>query len=398
MLSDPLRQALSATPPSSEQCQQIAHWRQSLGQARQAARWQRWSLVLPPDAVWREAVAALWLELDEPAQAQATLAASSRSPALQGWLQLEQLLVQRQLQAARELQHTLLASPDPLPAQRMLALAERWQANEQNEPALALLLALAEQQQAAGHPRAERLCNAIGHLLEQTQQSEAATLWWQRSLTARADQPAVHMRLARFCFEQQQPHTALEHLQAVLASKPNHRWALQLQLQVMLHLQAPASAQLALQQLQQRAGSALTNQQLEQWSEQVQALSPASEPQPLPAPPPEQLRGHGRILIAAMGDAQPQLTAAELDPTGGCVEWIRPAEPLQQPQQLAEQLGECWQVRSRSDWPGPGDHNDLLLLGPAASKPPASWQHSEALVLRCSGADRHWLEEEHDER
>ena len=398
MLSDSLRQALSATPPSSEQCQQIAYWRQSLGQARQAARWQRWSLLLPPDAVWREAMAALWLELDEPVKAEALLSASSRSQALQGWLELEQLLVQHQHQAARQLQQTLLAGPDPLPAQRMLALAERWQAVEQNEPALALLLALAKQQQAEGHAPAERLCNAIGHLLEQTEQPQAATPWWQRSLAARADQPPVHMRLARFCFEQQQPHTAQAHLQAVLASNPNHRWALQLQLQVMLHLQAPASAQLALQQLQQRAGSALSSQQLEQWNQQVQALQAPSEPQPLPAPPSEQLQGHRRILIAAMGNALPQLTAARLDPAGGCVEWIRPAEPLHQPQQLAEQLGESWQVRSRSDWPGHSDQNDLLLLGPAAAKRPASWQNSQALVLRCSGADSHWMEGEQDAR
>lgn len=389
MLRPSLRDALLATPPSSDQCQQIARWQQGLGQARQAARWWRWSLTLPPDPLWRKALAELWLDLGEPQHAQALLAAAEAQD-IAPWLELELLIKEHQLEPALALQAKLLHDAHGLPPQRLLAIAERWQSLQEHAAALALLLSFEQQQTAAGHDPGERLCNAIAALFEQQGKHEAASEWWTRSLAAAPQQPAVQMRVARQLVRAGQPHAALGHLAAVLQAHAQHRWALQLQLEILLNLQAPRSARIAYQALTK----VHDGESMQAWRHKLQKLEATSMTASLP--PPSRIRLQQAVQIVVWGGAQLQWPRETLPQSGGRVDLVKSAEPLSLSLELSQQLGSSWIVQSCSAWPERLEPEALLLWCQAATEVtpplPASWQHTPFISLRwCSEAGA-WID------
>lgn len=226
MLDPQLREALeglAVANPAPELFERVSRWRRSCGDAVGAGRWQLWSLLPPEVSELERALAELWLNLGEPAQAEALLPAHGVS-----WERLALLLEQEQLDQARAQQADLLTDPPHLSDSQLLALAGAWQGRQCSAEALQLLEQLVVFYGRRDYTITPVLANALAQVLEQEQRFDEAAQWWRHSLLLQPQQVAPLMRLARQAMRQQQPAVAVHYSREVLALDPGHAWAPQL--------------------------------------------------------------------------------------------------------------------------------------------------------------------------
>lgn len=226
MLDPQLREALKGLVvpnPPPELFERVSRWRRSCGDAVGAGRWQLWSLLPPELSELERALAELWLNLGEPAQAEALLPVHGAS-----WERLALLVEQDQLDQARALQAELLAAPPHLSDSQLLALAGAWQGRQCPAQALQLLEKLVVFYGRRGYVITPVLANALAQLLEQEQRFDEAAQWWRHSLLQQPQQVAPLMRLARQAMREQKPAVAVHYGREVLALDPGHAWAPQL--------------------------------------------------------------------------------------------------------------------------------------------------------------------------
>jgi len=219
--------------PESVLLSTIARWRLACGDGGGAARWQRWSLQRPNTRELRTALEELTLLLGRPDL-------SARISARGGWGAVLLAVDQGDTEKAIELQKAAIASSRPIDPKLLHRLASRWQQVDQVEPALELLQAIAVQ---ASTPA---LCNAIAHLLEHQHRFVDAAPWWDHSLGLDRLQPAVLIQRSRNAVQLNDPGLAFHLAQVLYELDPEHAVGLELRVDALERLGAPASVRLAL--------------------------------------------------------------------------------------------------------------------------------------------------------
>jgi len=326
----------------------LARWRLGCGDGRSAARWHRWSLQPPPPARLRSELEPLLLLLNSPHLA-------ARLGQQQGWGAVFLALDAGDPDQAHRSQLAAIAAEAPIEVSLCLRLASLWQQQQQPEPALELLQAIASQ---AATPT---LCNAIAHLLEQQHQPAQAAPWWDHSLSLDPHQPAVLMQRSRNALAQGDAALGCHLAMALLELDPRHAVGQELQVEALEALEAHASLRLALAPLV-RQGRQRYRQQaktLRNWwrprrrrqarwrvhgAGPLQALGP---PRALPA---SALAGCSCIGLLRSRDGLELVGALAEAASAGVVWHLASREPLVCERNLEQLLPPSWQLRRWPRW------------------------------------------------
>jgi tetratricopeptide (TPR) repeat protein len=374
--------AAADNPADPEQLADIARWRLGCGDGRSAARWHRWSLEPPPPATLRSELETLLLLLDRPELA-------ARLGPAQGWGAVLLALDSGDPEQALRSQQAAIAAEAPIELSLCLRLASLWQHQQQPEPALELLQAIAAQ---AATPA---LCNAIAHLLEQQHQPAEAAPWWDHSLSLNPHQPATLMQRSRNALAQGDAALGCHLAMALLELDPCHAVAQELQVEALGALGAHASRRLALaplvrqgrQRYLQQAGTLKAwwrprRRRQSRWrqhgAEPLQALAP---PRPLPA---SALASCNCIGLLRSRDGL-ELIGALADAASTGVVWhLASREPVVCQRNLERLLPAGWQLRRWPRWQPElhGALDALVIADRRISVPP----QAPALVLYLGAA------------
>ena len=368
----------------------LARWRLACGDGRGAARWHRWSLEPPAAASLRRPLEELALQLG-----QAQLAA--RLGELGGWGAVLLALECGDHQQAQQQQRAAIAAGAAIEAGLGLRLAGLWQRHGQAEPALALLQAIASQ---AATPA---LCNAIAHLHDQQGQPAAAAPWWDHSLSLDPSQPAVLMQRSRNALALEDPALAFHLAQALHERDRAHAVALELRVEALQQLGAPASERLALAPLvrQRRERYRQHARSLSRWwrprrrrqaawrnrlpqALQSTMLQPLAPPTALPS---AALAGCRCIGLLASRDGL-ELAAALADVGDSGVIWnLASREPLLSQRNLERLLPAGWRLQRWPRWQ-PALHSGLdalVIADPQLNQPTEA---PERVVRTSRGSER----------
>ncbi len=368
--------------PEPDQLAAIARWRLSCGDGRSAARWHRWSLQPPQPARLRSELEPLLLLLNSPQLA-------ARLGQQQGWGAVFLALDAGEPDQARRSQLAAIAAEVPIDVSLCLRLASLWQQQQQPEPALELLQAIAAQ------TATPTLCNAIAHLLEQQHQPSEAARWWDHSLSLDPHQPAVLMQRSRNALAQGDAALGCHLAMALLELDPRHAVAQELRVEALEALGAHASRRLALAPLV-RQGRQRYRQQAEtlrawwrprrrrqaRWrqhgSEGLQALG---QPRPLPA---SALAGCRCIGLLRSRDGLELVGALAEAASHGVVWHLASREPVVCQHNLERLLPPGWQLRRWPRWQPElhGALDALVIADRRLSVPP----QAPALVLHPHAA------------
>ncbi len=368
--------------PDPDQLAAIARWRLGCGDGRSAARWHRWSLQPPAPARLRSELEPLLLLLNNPQLA-------ARLGQQQGWGAVLLALDSGAPEQARRFQQAAIADEAPIEMSLCLRLASLWQQQQQPEPALELLQAIAAQ---AATPA---LCNAIAYLLEQQHQPTEAAPWWDHSLSLDPHQPAALMQRSRNALVQGDAALGCHLAMALLELDPRHAVAQELQVEALEALEAHASRRLALAPLV-RQGRQRYRQQAEtlrawwrprrrrqaRWRQHgagpLQALGP---PRPLPT---SALTGCSCIGLLRSRDGLELVGALAEAASAGVVWHLASREPVVCQRNLEQLLPPGWQLRRWPRWQ-PELHcslDALVIADRRCSIPP----QAPALVLHPGAA------------
>ena len=309
--------------PDPDQLAAIARWRLGCGDGRRAARWHRWSLEPPPRARLRSELEPLLLLLNSPQLA-------ARLGHQQGWGAVLMALDSGDPEQARRSQQAAIAAEAPIEVPLCLRLASLWQQQQQPEPALELLQAIAAQ---AATPA---LCNAIAHLLEQQHQAAEAAPWWDHSLSLDPHQPAALMQRSRNALAQGDAALGCHLAMALLELDPRHAVAQELRVEALEALGAHASRRAAL--------APLVRQGRQRYRQQAETLGAWWRPRRRRQ---ARWREHGGEPLQALGP--PRLLPAAALAGCRCIGLLRSRDGLELRGALAEAAsnGVVWHLASR---------------------------------------------------
>ena len=326
----------------------LSRWRLACGDARAAARWQRWSLQPPDQGSLREALRQILIWLERPDL-------MHRLGAVEGWNAVALALEQHNPTLGLELQERALANGEPPEPRLTLLLAGQWQQQGQPEAALALLELLAMQHSSPA------LFNAIAHQLDQLQRHNQAAPWWDRSLALEPNQLPALIARTRNALRQNTPHVAMQLSQRVLQRDPTHTIGLELRLSALQQLGAKASMRQALVPLlqQDRNQNIHRTQELQAWwkprrrRQKTWRQAIPAELQNIPklllAPPkpipPQLLSGCSAIALAGSRDGLELVGAFRLAAPQGVLWDIASREPLCSQANLQRLIPAGWELR-----------------------------------------------------
>lgn len=360
--------------PTREDFAAIARWRLGCGDAKAAARWQRWALNPPPPLQLKTALGHLLLLTQQTQLA-------DRLGSHQGWYKVLLALEKQQPEEARAAQDQAIRENLELDPNLRLQIAALWQQAGEAQSSLDLLLPVAKTLPTT------TLCNAVAHLYEQNLADETSAFWWDRSLALDPCQPAVMIERSRNALRLNDPYLALQLSQQLLAIESEHIVAQELQVEALLQLDAPASVRLALiplvkqgrerylQQASELAAWWRPRRKLQRSWRQSAPLIALAQPRPIPA---KALEGCHNVGLISSNDGLELLGSTERLAPEGTLWNLNSSEPLCSHRNLQMLLPSTWQVHTERIREPTKYHNlDALFI--------CTSQHQEAIKL-----NNHW--------
>ena len=370
----------------------LSRWRLACGDARAAARWQRWSLQPPEHDSLREALRQMLLWLERPDLIR-------RLGAVEGWNAVALALEQQNPTLGLALQERALANSEPPDSRLTLLLAGQWQQQGEPEAALALLELL------ASHHPSPALFNAIAHQLDQLQRHNEAAPWWDRSLVLEPNQLPAQIARTRNALHQNKPEVAVQLAQRVLQRDPTHSIGLELQLSALEQLGAKASMRQTLVPLLQQARNQHVHrtQELQAWWKPRRRRQKAwrqalpAELQNIPklllAPPrpipPHVLAGCSAVALFDSRDGLELVGGFALAAPRGVLWNIASREPLCSQANLQRLLPSGWELRSEGN-AEQGSDPILEVLITAGKRPGPELRHQEMASWGWSQSRKCW--------